>query len=158
MKPLTLDAAKRKIATLEKKHIHYDSIIAHLNEVIAVREASIGTLHALLDVAQAPIPARLQCPSCGKLHIDKGEFATKPHHTHACQFCGMTWRPAVVHTIGVQFLPGFLDPAPDAPETLLKMVAAGELSVDALRARLGLGIVSTVHKAQGMTWEILGDG
>lgn len=54
-----------------------------------------------------PIPIRLPCPACGKLHIDEGEFATKVHHTHACQFCGMVWRPAVVPTVGVQFLPGF---------------------------------------------------
>ncbi len=57
-----------------------------------------------------PIPIRLPCPSCGELHIDKGKFATKPHHTHACQSCGMVWRPAVVHTVGVQFLPGYKDP------------------------------------------------
>lgn len=54
-----------------------------------------------------PIPMRLHCPSCGALHIDVGEFATKVHHTHACQGCGMVWRPAVVPTVGVQFLPGF---------------------------------------------------
>ena len=54
-----------------------------------------------------PIPLRLNCPTCGALHIDEGEFATKPHHTHSCQSCGMTWRPAVVPTVGVQFLPGF---------------------------------------------------
>jgi len=55
----------------------------------------------------AGIPMRLNCPSCGTLHIDEGEFATKLHHTHACQHCGMVWRPAVVATVGVQFLPGF---------------------------------------------------
>ncbi len=55
----------------------------------------------------APIPLRLNCPVCGALHIDEGEFATKAHHTHSCQSCGMTWRPAVVATVGVQFLPGF---------------------------------------------------
>ena len=54
-----------------------------------------------------PIPIRLACPGCGELHIDEGEFATKPHHTHACQHCGAVWRPAVVHTVGVRFLPGF---------------------------------------------------
>lgn len=56
-----------------------------------------------------PIPLRLTCPQCGALHVDRGEFATKPHHTHACQECGMVWRPAVVETVGVQFLPGFKD-------------------------------------------------
>ncbi len=53
------------------------------------------------------IPMRLNCPECGKLHIDEGEFATKPHHTHACQECGHVWRPAVIPTTGVRFLPGF---------------------------------------------------
>lgn len=56
-----------------------------------------------------PIPMILHCPSCGKRHIDRGEYATKPHHTHACQCCGTVWRPAVVDTVGVQFLPGFKD-------------------------------------------------
>lgn len=56
-----------------------------------------------------PIPMLLWCPMCGERHIDKGEFATKPHHTHACQHCGMVWRPATVPTVGVEFLPGFKD-------------------------------------------------
>lgn len=55
----------------------------------------------------APIPLLLWCPECGHRHVDDGEFATKSHHTHACQNCGMTWRPAVETTVGVQFLPGF---------------------------------------------------
>ena len=46
-------------------------------------------------------------PACGELHIDVGEFETKAHHTHACQHCGAVWRPAVVATVGVRFLPGF---------------------------------------------------
>ena len=54
-----------------------------------------------------PVPMLLWCPSCGDRHIDVGEFATKVHHTHACQSCGMVWRPAVVPTVGVQWLPGF---------------------------------------------------
>lgn len=55
------------------------------------------------------IPMILHCPmpSCGARHIDEGEFATKIHHTHACQTCGHVWRPALVATVGVQFLPGY---------------------------------------------------
>lgn len=67
-----------------------------------------------------PVPMRLHCPGvvengkggqriCGCLHVDKGPFATKRHHTHSCQSCGHTWRPAVAYTVGVQFLPGFKD-------------------------------------------------
>jgi len=54
-----------------------------------------------------PIPMLLWCPTCSSRHIDVDEFATKPHHTHACQNCGMCWRPAIVPTVGVRFLPGF---------------------------------------------------
>jgi hypothetical protein len=68
---------------------------------------------ALCDLAaekaarSAPVPMRLVCPECGSYHIDEGEFATRPHHTHACQDCGNVWRPAIVATVGVRFLPGF---------------------------------------------------
>lgn len=50
----------------------------------------------------------LHCPMCHERHIDVGDFATRQHHTHACQHCGHVWRPAIVPTRGVQFLP---DPA-----------------------------------------------
>jgi hypothetical protein len=72
-----------------------------------------------------PIPMRLTCPGCGALHIDVGVFATKPHHTHACQHCGLVWRPAIVDTVGVQFLPRFkneestADCAPPAKDDLI---------------------------------------
>jgi rubredoxin len=64
-----------------------------------------------------PIPMLLWCPCCGARHIDRAEFATKVHHTHACQECGHVWRPAIVPTLGVQFLPGFRneDPEPADP-------------------------------------------
>lgn len=53
------------------------------------------------------VPMILFCPLCHQRHVDEGEFSIKPHHTHACQHCGMVWRPALIHTIGVAFLPGF---------------------------------------------------
>lgn len=66
------------------------------------------------EAENAPIPMRLPCPTCGVLHIDVGDFATKVHHTHACQNCGAVWRPAVVATVGVRFLPGFRNEEPDS--------------------------------------------
>jgi hypothetical protein len=57
---------------------------------------------------QEPIPMRLHCETCHELHVDV-ELADKPHHTHACQHCGACWRPALVPTVGVRFLPGFKD-------------------------------------------------
>jgi len=55
----------------------------------------------------APIALLLTCPACGARHVDDLEGATRVHHTHACQECGTVWRPAVVATVGVRFLPGF---------------------------------------------------
>jgi hypothetical protein len=55
------------------------------------------------------VPMLLWCPACNARHVDVGEFATKVHHTHACQSCGVVWRPAIVPTVGVQYLPGFKD-------------------------------------------------
>lgn len=61
-----------------------------------------------------PIPMILHCPSCGERHVDEGEWAHRSHHTHACQHCGIVWRPAIEPTVGVQFLPGFKNnPWPD---------------------------------------------
>jgi rubredoxin len=75
-------------------------------------------VEAFLDLASKgvgatdPIPLKLNCPNCGASHIDEGEFAHKPHHTHACQECGLVWRPGIRPTVGVQFLPGFKNEAP----------------------------------------------
>ena len=71
----------------------------------------------------------LWCPECGERHIDRGLFAARSHHTHACQFCGHVWRPAVVKTAGVQFLPGFKDEAMAQPsDQLAAKDAAGGVS------------------------------
>ena len=62
---------------------------------------------AWVEAMNAPIPMILHCSVCHERHIDEGEYATKVHHTHACQHCGECFRPAIVPTVGVQFLPGF---------------------------------------------------
>lgn len=54
-----------------------------------------------------PIQMLIYCPECSERHIDEGDFATKPHHTHACQHCGAVFRIAIVPTVGVRFLQGF---------------------------------------------------
>lgn len=76
-----------------------------------VKELS-DRVRKIMSISKAepkPIPLLLYCPECKGRHVDKGKFATHPHHTHSCQHCGLTWRPAVVPTVGVQFLPGFKD-------------------------------------------------
>jgi predicted RNA-binding Zn-ribbon protein involved in translation (DUF1610 family) len=94
------------------------AVLENLSVVIDIleREHALLPCHTAyvkeaLEALATPVPMILTCPSCGARHIDKGNFATKPHHTHACQACGMCWRPAVAPTVGVQFLPGFKDEA-----------------------------------------------
>lgn len=84
-------------------------LTATSGEVEIQRAANLLGHIAALELAsvRTPVPMRLTCPTCNTLHVDEGEFATKPHHTHACQHCGNVWRPAIIATVGVQFLPGF---------------------------------------------------
>lgn len=84
--------------------------VLHVGRILidSVPEEDAGKITPVLPAA-APIPMILHCPDCRARHVDKGAFATKVHHTHSCQSCGLTWRPAVVATVGVQFLPGFKD-------------------------------------------------
>lgn len=72
-------------------------------------------------MTDSPIPMRIPCPECKTLHIDEGIWATKLHHTHSCQSCGLTWRPAVVHTVGVRFLPGFKNDEPEGVTRIKRM-------------------------------------
>lgn len=121
--------------------------------------------------APEAVPMVLHCPECRTRHLDVGEFATKPHHTHACQGCGFVWRPAIGPTVGVQFLPGFKNepeaarsdapeavpaggsksqPLPPAPEEGLDLDVAGEpgyciLAREFADRRLGV--------PKGLLWE-----
>jgi hypothetical protein len=86
-----------------------------LNAVRDMRDKLRAATHALESVSNVeaqPVPMLLWCPDCGQRHIDTGVFETKLHHTHACQHCGMVWRPAICNTKGVQFLPGFKNETP----------------------------------------------
>jgi rubredoxin len=77
-----------------------------LIEPIVIETGKLGATYT--------IPMILHCPACSGRHIDEGEFANVPHHTHACQHCGLVWRPAKVNTHGVQFLPGYSNAAATA--------------------------------------------
>lgn len=59
-----------------------------------------------------PKPVFLFCPKCKFLHVDEGEWATKPHKTHLCTECGHKWRPHAYPTVGIAF------PEMDARETM----------------------------------------
>lgn len=71
-----------------------------------VEEATTRLTEILVRTPASPTPMLLWCPKCGTRHIDAGPWAEKHHHTHACQECGLVWRPAII-TVGVTHLPGF---------------------------------------------------
>jgi predicted RNA-binding Zn-ribbon protein involved in translation (DUF1610 family) len=83
---------------------------AHLAAAEALEDMPPADVFYLEDGklgSQYSIPMILTCPSCGERHIDEAAFEKVAHHTHACQGCGMVWRPAKVNTHGVRFLPGY---------------------------------------------------
>jgi hypothetical protein len=76
-----------------------------MNKLEVINGPVVGTIQS--NDGSIRVPMILFCPICHARHIDDGEFEHKPHHTHACQSCGVVWRPAVINTVGVKFLPGF---------------------------------------------------
>lgn len=54
------------------------------------------------DAVPPPYPVQINCPKCDVLHIDEGEWATRPHKTRQCQGCGHEWRPFEYPTVGVK--------------------------------------------------------
>jgi len=82
------------------------------------KQETLDALNELRAVLDAPIPMLLWCPECGRRHVDGEVMEKRPHHTHACQFCGHVWRPTLQNTTGVQFLPGYKD-AETLPPTLV---------------------------------------
>lgn len=94
--------------------VHLDLLMENVTRESTSRLSTIAELEARITKLSEPVPVRLICPGtnpdgspCARLHLDEGEFAAKVHHTHACQHCGHVWRPAIIPTVGVQFLPGF---------------------------------------------------
>lgn len=72
--------------------------------MIFIEKSDISPVYE--NVENATVPMILFCPN-GHRHIDEQDFAEVPHHTHACQECGLVWRPAKLNTHGVWFLPGY---------------------------------------------------
>lgn len=118
------ETERRLQAAVERALDAYDQALPLMSEPQPDGGARTGDVEALVSAmkdlsALVPSTERLSirphesidmllwCPACGARHYDDGEYSSKLHHTHACQSCGMVWRPAVVFTRGVRFLPGF---------------------------------------------------
>lgn len=46
-------------------------------------------------------PMHLDCPACGRLHVDRDGWEHIPHRTHRCEYCGHEWRPFPYATVGI---------------------------------------------------------
>lgn len=100
----------------------------------------------------APIAMILRCSACGERHIDEGEFATKPHHTHACQFCGEVWRPAIGPTVGVKFLPGFKSTGSVQPNSIPIDDECARAACSAALARKSATIAMLEQRLTAIAW------
>lgn len=66
-------------------------------------KAVLGAYHTT-RLNDDPVPHILSKP--------RVKQALARHHTHACQECGIVWKPAKCNTHGVQFLPGYRNEQP----------------------------------------------
>jgi hypothetical protein len=83
---------------------HLISLIADIRQGATIDKASPAVLAierwrdkqlvkpALPAQATKPIAAFMHCPRCQAMHVDRGEWASRPHHTHLCAFCTYEWR------------------------------------------------------------------
>lgn len=105
---------------LELLHAHCRDVPMPVLAVIDSLEHLANTSRPL-GAGPAPMKQIIFCPltaacecgrprMCGARHLDEGEFADKPHHTHSCQTCGGSFRLQREHTVGVAFIPGFKNP------------------------------------------------
>lgn len=96
------------------------AVCRHTRERLRGKQIEIDALFEsvknLSEYRGEPIPMVLYCP-VGHLHLDEGDWASRPHRTHQCQYivrsaefhvaekrCGLEWRPASVPTVGVRAL------------------------------------------------------
>lgn len=80
----------------------------HIDRIITKHPQAVNTELRRFPLGDFEIDASME-----ELFALIGKVITldlKLHHTHACQSCGMVWRPALVATVGVRFLPGFKNP------------------------------------------------
>jgi len=104
------DTVKRRLIEFLEWPAHRGGLLYEWNEVVEQLLLDDGMrLDASGTTTYRPeppsVPMVLACPTCHVWHIDKDEWATRPHKTHLCLSCGAEFRPANVPTVGVVALP-----------------------------------------------------
>ena len=82
------------IAELQKKARRLDDLVSSMRRDVVVGvdmgvPGSDGSTSALVEAGPKGVRligriVPLWCPFCGKPHVDRGEWATRPHHKHLC--------------------------------------------------------------------------
>ena len=80
-------------------YISADDALKRFQDNSLYGERTFGKVYAAAPAK--PAAMTLHCPKCEKLHVDEGEWATRPHKTHQCQHCMHEWRPFEYPTVGV---------------------------------------------------------
>lgn len=105
--PMTADEARQLLTTFQRGRERGDAAdvwgpldrLEDALRTVVAREGEVAELRAMTDRLQRACAEGLPreviyCPACDAQHIDGdngAEFATRPHHTHLCQFCGHVW-------------------------------------------------------------------
>lgn len=70
-------------------------------EILEERLTPLEVLFTAPAACEGPVPIALHCPKCSTEHVDRDEWATKPHRTHLCEKCGNEWQPCDFDSVGV---------------------------------------------------------
>ena len=101
-----LESAERRVREAKDMLEHYlkCGYLPHMS--------AVETEQWLAALGLQPLPMVLNCPGCGTLHLDAGEWATRPHKTHECQNpkCKRLWKPFEFATVGVAALGQVAEP------------------------------------------------
>lgn len=79
----------------------YDCIVWGTSCICPCRPEWRVAKRVLMSIEDNPVPVTIYCPKCETMHLDDGEWATRPHKTHLCLECGQEWRPFPYATVGV---------------------------------------------------------
>lgn len=141
---IELDAAKRELDALKNRPPQVNDAGIILCDLVkakdlhergdeeAYKKAKDGLWERAFALLGVPMPMHLNCPACGKEHVDKDESSTtigmtpgqdwtkRLHKTHRCHHCGQEWRPVeLCHTVGVRQTKADAPPIGPVPQFVL---------------------------------------
>lgn len=94
-------APAKQLATFESTDEAQGEFIKLAMKVLKPQPSgeALGRFEGIL---KSYVKAVLNCPKCQVRHVDREEWATKPHRTHQCEKCSHVWKPFPFFTVGVE--------------------------------------------------------